>query len=228
MPNRAEFLAKLNAFLDTPCRAEGGSWPEVSDDDMKMLWALVGELVDLKFERDCDGDSVIDIVLTDRSRYEKPLYLPIPWASKRAGDGEAPDLELRIEAAERHSLMAKHHQERSSQELRSLQMLMVKARENHTPVQFKGLEYRVPVPVGVTLESVKTAAQEAVAERVAEEAFPVGFSEGRAWAEKTANRATEKAGVLVLARTAFQGERDLRVFMDVPSFNETIRVIHAA
>lgn len=229
MTDRAQFLAKLNAFLDQPRASVDTSWPTVTEEDMQELWGLVGDLIDLKFERDCDGDSVIDVILTDRSRYEKPLYLPIPWSSQRTGsDDDAPDLQKCVEAAQRHSCMAKHHQERSDQELRKLQMLMSGCAEKHTPVKLNGLEYRVPVPAGMTLQTVAAAAHEAVAERVAQEPFPDGYSESRAWAEKAAKLASEKAGVKVLARTSMKDERGLRFFMDVPSFSETIRVVYKA
>lgn len=75
-------LERISAFLDAFVESKDGVWPDVSREDHKELYDICYEIRDLKFERDCDGDGVIEIRMVDKAKYETPwipLFPRIGW-----------------------------------------------------------------------------------------------------------------------------------------------------
>lgn len=65
---RAELHARLDLYLDNFVEAEPGNWPIVMRDDLVELHEIVGEVIDLKFARDCDGDQAVIPLFDDRTK----------------------------------------------------------------------------------------------------------------------------------------------------------------
>lgn len=69
---RREALAtRLDVFLSDFRASEdrGGGWPNITTEEMVELLDIFGEIIDLKFERDCDGDRAIQYVATYRKAH---------------------------------------------------------------------------------------------------------------------------------------------------------------
>lgn len=85
-PNKAKSdraIKKLEAFLADRVPAVRG-YPIVTDDTMRALYDLFGDILDAKFERDEDGDMVIDYAFCDRKRSQL-AHFTIPH-DPRTGD----------------------------------------------------------------------------------------------------------------------------------------------
>lgn len=63
------FLVKLGAFLKAPNHSDA-DWPTIPDEEFREGYELVGEMLDLKWARDCDSDSPIRFRMHERRRYE--------------------------------------------------------------------------------------------------------------------------------------------------------------
>lgn len=64
---RAKLHETLDVFLDTFVEAEGG-WAMAEQPDVSVLREIIQEIADLKFQRDGDGDSVINFHVVNRRR----------------------------------------------------------------------------------------------------------------------------------------------------------------
>lgn len=64
---RAKLHTRLDDFLDSFVEADGG-WALAEDTDVSALREIVSEIADLKFQRDGDGDSVINFHMVNRRR----------------------------------------------------------------------------------------------------------------------------------------------------------------
>lgn len=71
----------VDKFLET-CVKSDGSWQEVSRADMEMLYKLMDAIIDKKWPRDCDGDSVINFQFIDRKKYEPNHFHLVPYDHK--------------------------------------------------------------------------------------------------------------------------------------------------
>lgn len=85
---RAELHETLDTFLDTFVETKDGGWAAAQNGDLSEIQDIFQEIIDLKFERDCDGDAVIDYHVVNR-RYGRLIstYTPHP---PRDRDGEEP------------------------------------------------------------------------------------------------------------------------------------------
>lgn len=78
-PTKQQVLDRVAAFLETPVEAEdgGASWPVVPDEVLHELYAVFSDILEAKFERDCDQDMVIEYAIGDRSK-DSLMYVHIP------------------------------------------------------------------------------------------------------------------------------------------------------
>lgn len=72
----------IGVFLQERRKSDGG-YPEVTELDIQQLWDIVQTLADMKAERDCDGDQVIEFGIYSRHEYEPLHYQPVPYAHAR-------------------------------------------------------------------------------------------------------------------------------------------------
>ena len=63
--NRIQLNKKIDVFLKDKRESRGG-WAEVMSEDMEQLDEIVGGLIDLKSQRDPDGDRTIEYALVNR------------------------------------------------------------------------------------------------------------------------------------------------------------------
>ena len=64
-------LAKLKTFLMKPDHGDG-EWPKVSDEELTKAYDLVGEVLDLKWGQDVDGDAPVRVRIWHRAQ-EHPV-----------------------------------------------------------------------------------------------------------------------------------------------------------
>lgn len=58
------------------CESDGG-WAKVSDEEYRELQEICREVIDLKVERDSDGDSAVEVVFVNRNQYRlESFYIP--------------------------------------------------------------------------------------------------------------------------------------------------------
>lgn len=73
---REALRVRLETFLDTQ-EGDGYGWPEVKLEDMREFYAIIGEIADLKFVRDCDGDQVLTFAVASRKE-GRLIYAIVP------------------------------------------------------------------------------------------------------------------------------------------------------
>lgn len=223
MSKKATLLKRIEAFLAEPRKAKAADWPEVTDEDMAQLRDIVGRLIDLKFERDVDNDSPVEAVLVDRTRFERPLNIPVRY-THRASDGRS-ELDLHLEAAQSHGLMAKWHAERNETELRAAQMLLRERAGEHRPLEVSGVRYVAKLPEGATLEGVVQATYGVLMQAWKREQAPEDFTARQRWAQSVAEAASKKSGIKVLPRTCMHCAEGVRMYFDVPAFDTSIKLV---
>lgn len=71
-------VIKLERFLRERRRSSGG-YAEVRPKDMDGLYKIFRELIELKFEKDPDGDLPVEFKLVDRTRFEPMHFEVVPY-----------------------------------------------------------------------------------------------------------------------------------------------------
>lgn len=72
---REALLTRLGAYFDAGfVESARGGWPVVSEDDFQELYSIFGEIIDLKFSRDGDGDRGIEYAMVDRRRARMHVF----------------------------------------------------------------------------------------------------------------------------------------------------------
>jgi len=66
-PTADAVVTKVKAFLENPILEQDASWPPVTDDDLRELSEVFADILEAKYQRDCDGDMVIDFALNRRN-----------------------------------------------------------------------------------------------------------------------------------------------------------------
>lgn len=70
----------INSFLETRKKNDGTGWPEVTKKEMSDLGKIINLITELKYEKDCDGDKVIEFILINRTRQNSIPYYPLPYS----------------------------------------------------------------------------------------------------------------------------------------------------
>lgn len=87
---RAKLHENLDAYLDTFVETRGDGWAAATKDDVNEMSNIWREIADLKFERDRDGDSVINFDVANRQHGRLvSTFVPYPPRDGR-GDNEEP------------------------------------------------------------------------------------------------------------------------------------------
>lgn len=77
----------IDKFLAVKVTGDGQSWPNPSKEDMQALYDLFRNIIDAKFGRDCDGDSVINFAIVNRKKHLPLHHYPIGYPDKaRSGE----------------------------------------------------------------------------------------------------------------------------------------------
>jgi hypothetical protein len=81
--NAKRLNEKLDKLLANPIpMSGGGGWAKASREDIEDLYVVLQLITDMKFSRDCDGDSTIEVHLIDRNVERHPRTIPLPYAHK--------------------------------------------------------------------------------------------------------------------------------------------------
>lgn len=79
MTRKEKLLGLIESFLAVRKKGMGGSWPDVTEDEMNELWDILNHIILLKYEKDADGDLPVVYELVDRTKYHRLDYVPIPY-----------------------------------------------------------------------------------------------------------------------------------------------------
>jgi hypothetical protein len=78
----AKLIQKIRRFVKNRVEIEGrNSQAKASKEDAEILWEIVNELCELKWDPGYDGHP-IQIILNNRSRFEPLHFFPIPYLHK--------------------------------------------------------------------------------------------------------------------------------------------------
>ncbi len=75
---KKSLFSKMEKFLAERRHSSGG-YAEVRIKDMTDLDKIIHELIELKFERDPDGDLPVEFKLVDRTRFEPMHFAVVPY-----------------------------------------------------------------------------------------------------------------------------------------------------
>lgn len=81
-----DVIKLVSKFLETPIESDGG-WPEIPDEEWKMLHEVFYQIIEAKFQRDCDSDQGVEFELCNRKKH-RMQSLRIPYTTKTDTDME--------------------------------------------------------------------------------------------------------------------------------------------
>lgn len=61
-----------------------GSWESnpVTDDEINKFWSRIQKLADVEFGVDDEGDSSVEVIVVNRTQYERMSYIPVMYAHR--------------------------------------------------------------------------------------------------------------------------------------------------
>lgn len=68
----------IDRFLKDHRESDGG-WAMITPEDVTLLWKIIRELIELKCEKDADGDLPIEVHLVNRRTHERMHYDALPY-----------------------------------------------------------------------------------------------------------------------------------------------------
>ncbi len=76
---KIQLLNKINKFLKTKVKNDGTGWTPIDRDDLGQLQDIFSDLIDLKWDRDCDNDVSLQVKVIDRTKFEPNYFENIPY-----------------------------------------------------------------------------------------------------------------------------------------------------
>ena len=219
---KKRLLARIDAFLKERKKSDGGYAP-VTDDEMGQLRTIIDGLIALKYEEDPDGDHPVDVILTDRTRFERPMHLPVRYAHKPV-DGYS-ELELHLRAVSTFNSLAESAQHSASMHMRSVDVLMSDHRNKHKALVLGDTRFVAKPPKGLTLDEVRTTLLTMVKAAYRRNPCPVDFQQRNKWADDLMDKASKKLGIKFGNTTCMHTTGGVRMFIEVPAFDVTLRVV---
>lgn len=217
MATQKTLLRRIGAFLAERKKSDGGYAP-VDPVEIERLHAIVADLIALKYEADPDGDQPVRVHLTDLTRYERPIHLPVRHTHRPVDN--MTEIELHLQAADRYGAIAQSASERASRSSAAAIALLVETAAQHQPLTIAGVPYAVRPPAGATVDGVRLALLKLVTAAHKKAPCPEEHGPKSAWAARLADAATQKLGLKVLARTCVHTDAGLRMHFKVPALSE--------
>ena len=87
----------IDSFLEDRRESFGGGWAQITPEDVDQLREIIRWLIELKCDRDADGDLPIECKLVNRRTHERLHYYPIPYREQRNDDGNVGHTYTRME-----------------------------------------------------------------------------------------------------------------------------------
>lgn len=222
MSDNTAISERITAFLaGGQTRSDGGFAP-VTPKELEQLHDIIGALIAAKYEADPDGDLPVEVILTDRTRYERPFTSAIPYTHKPFPNHSEVELELLV--ADRFQGLANFASERASRHLRAATELMRVAATANRPMTFSGVTYSVALPPGMTRERICEVLDTEVRNAMLTAPCPQDFTERGKWAEQRAQAATAVLGMKVLPRTCSHGPDGVKIRFDIPALDDTVKI----
>jgi len=78
----------IDRFLEDHRESLGGGWAEITPEDINDLYEIIRELIDLKCDKDADGDFPIQVKIVNRRTHEHLHYDAVPYREQRTEDNE--------------------------------------------------------------------------------------------------------------------------------------------
>ena len=219
-----ELKEKLEKFLKNRKSSDGG-WAPVDEDEVGQFVELAYAILEAKYERDPDGDLPVSVHVTDRTRYEAPLILPIPhlWDERRG----PPDLTAVHDAMSSCLLVSKSYSERAATLMQLLRGEIRQTVDREGPIHLHGKEYRnVPTPnpgVELSEEWLTTRARQVFRKEESRNPCPSDWARRNTWATTLVNKLREAWGVFVALEACRITTRGVSVSLSVPAINQTLR-----
>lgn len=79
-------VARVAKFLETPVTTDDG-WPEIPQDDWSELHGVIQDIIEAKFQRDCDNDQGVEYTLCNR-RHGRAEVIHVPYQTHTDADME--------------------------------------------------------------------------------------------------------------------------------------------
>ena len=111
-----KLVERLTAYLAEFVETRGSGWAAATDADINGLCKIFREVIDLKFERDCDGDSVINFDVANR-RHGRLISTFVPYDPSHRSNNPDPVLPADQLAYISDSLRAANYLISSGQEI---------------------------------------------------------------------------------------------------------------
>lgn len=70
---------KIEKFLAEKRLSDRGNRAIATKEDMELLHEIINDLLDAKFEEDCDGGRTVEFLLVNRNTHQRLHYSPIPY-----------------------------------------------------------------------------------------------------------------------------------------------------
>jgi len=81
-----DVVSRVAAFLETPIRTDG-DWLEITEEDWKELHLVIQDIIEAKFQRDCDGDHTVEYALCNR-KLGRLETIQVPYHTETDADME--------------------------------------------------------------------------------------------------------------------------------------------
>ena len=86
-------LKDVESFIERQSLCdENSGWPKVDAKDWVVLSLIIGRLIALKWQDDCDGDRPVEFKLRDRTKYESGWELALPYLHKAKTEAEEQEI----------------------------------------------------------------------------------------------------------------------------------------
>ncbi len=213
MGKKDTLLRRIDTFLAERSKASSGYAP-VGEGDIDALHDIVNRLLELKYEGDMDGDLPVTVILADRTQFERPHVVMVPYSHQAP---EAQQVERLLEAARLHSSAAQVHAESANRALQSANSLTQHLAKLQANMEFAGQTYRVVLPAEVTAETVKAAVQLALDKAWKKEICPVDSVQRSAWALRVAEAVRAATGARIQVFNCMHTVEGVRLYYGVPA-----------
>jgi hypothetical protein len=110
-------VAHIKAFIKDRRPCVGHGWAPVEPGDVAELCGFIREIVEGKWDKDCDGDLPVNFRVIDRTRYEPMHFFEVPYAEtcntteerQRRMDNLIANVQLAVRDLERWSRNTHHY-----------------------------------------------------------------------------------------------------------------------
>jgi hypothetical protein len=199
-PKKSTLLKRIDAFLAQRKNTDGGGgWAPVDPNEVHELHDIIDLLLGLKYEADSGGSAPIDVILTDRTRYQRPLHFAILYADRATDEMSVHELNMR--AATLYSTLAQSAASSSTRHMDAATRLMSDDTSNQRSVKLGGRTYITLPPAGLTREAAQKKLESVFARHLRAVPCPTDFRGRLEWSDAIAEKASKALDCKVVYRS---------------------------